>query len=109
MRAISIISDPSTQELPQSKEGKFSVGGVLSDHEGSILMKFSHRSGDGSALLAEILAIKYAVEHFVNSIWFSRTRLIVESDSKISVEWISSPSSSVRFKAVVPSLRMDIG
>ncbi|KAK8692277.1 hypothetical protein V6N13_075748 [Hibiscus sabdariffa] len=56
-------------------------------------MEFSHSSGFGSPLLAEILAIEYAVE-YLDSTWGSRSRLIVESDSKNVVEWIISPALS---------------
>ncbi|KAK9007027.1 hypothetical protein V6N11_019355 [Hibiscus sabdariffa] len=77
-----------------NKEGICGVGGVLRDENGVVLMKVSHRIGYGSALLAEILAIKSAIDHFVNSIWAASSRLIIESDSKIVVEWISSPSLS---------------
>ncbi|KAK8676448.1 hypothetical protein V6N13_142022 [Hibiscus sabdariffa] len=75
-----------------SHEGKCGVGGVLRDAKGSILMEFSLSIGVGSALLADILAIKLAVEHFVNSPWVNRSRLIVESDSKVVVDWVSNPS-----------------
>ncbi|KAK8578750.1 hypothetical protein V6N12_069094 [Hibiscus sabdariffa] len=77
---------------PRNHEGKCGVGGVLRDAKGSILMEFSLSIGVGSALLADILAIKLAVEHFVNSPWVNRSRLIVESDSKVVVDWVSNPS-----------------
>ncbi|KAK8675161.1 hypothetical protein V6N13_033231 [Hibiscus sabdariffa] len=78
------------------KAGKCGIGGVLRNHRGSILQEFSKSVGSGSSTLAEILAIKFAIESFVNSGWFSSSssRLIIESDSKVAVDWISFPSSS---------------
>ncbi|KAK9024607.1 hypothetical protein V6N11_004765 [Hibiscus sabdariffa] len=56
-------------------------------------------------LLAEILAIKIAVERFVNSPWVIRSRLIVESDSKSAVGWISNPSvANPLFRQLVESI-----
>ncbi|KAK8492261.1 hypothetical protein V6N13_003412 [Hibiscus sabdariffa] len=74
-----------------SKDGLYGVEGVLRDSNGLILLDFSHSIGAGSVLLAELLAVKHAVEIFVKSLWAKRFRLIVESDSKCAVEWISSP------------------
>ncbi|KAL4271167.1 hypothetical protein GQ457_13G010790 [Hibiscus cannabinus] len=76
------------------KAGRCGIGGVLRNHRGSILQEFSKSAGSGSSTLAEILAIKFAIESFVNSEWFSSSRLIIESDSKVAVDWISFPSSS---------------
>ncbi|KAK9026272.1 hypothetical protein V6N11_039116 [Hibiscus sabdariffa] len=88
-----------------SKEGLCGVGGVLRDPQGSILLEFSQSIGVGSVLLAEILAIKIAVERFVNSPWVKRWRLIVESDSKSAVEWISTPSvANPLFRQLVGSI-----
>ncbi|KAL4303226.1 hypothetical protein GQ457_10G007620 [Hibiscus cannabinus] len=88
-----------------NKEGICGVGGVLRDENGVVLMKFSQRIGYGSALLVEILAIKFAIDHFVNSVWAASSRLILESDSKIVVDRISSPSSSsLLFRNLVQGL-----
>ncbi|KAK8619750.1 hypothetical protein V6N13_066258 [Hibiscus sabdariffa] len=88
-----------------SKEGLCGVGGVLRDPQGSILLEFSQSIGVGSVLLAEILAIKIVVERFVNSPWVKRWRLIVESDSKSAVEWISTPSvANPLFRQLVGSI-----
>ncbi|KAK8526153.1 hypothetical protein V6N12_020634 [Hibiscus sabdariffa] len=76
------------------KTGKCGIGGLLRNHLGSILLEFSKGAGSGSSVLAEILSIKYAIESFVKSEWSSSTKLIIESDSKVVVDWISSPSSS---------------
>ncbi|KAL4346749.1 hypothetical protein GQ457_17G015740 [Hibiscus cannabinus] len=97
-----------------SKEGLCGVGGVLRDPPGSILLEFSQSIGAGSVLLAEILAIKIVVERFVNSPWVKRWRLIVESDSKSVVEWISTPSvANPLFRQLVGSIytffRMVVG
>ncbi|KAL4385238.1 hypothetical protein GQ457_15G008200 [Hibiscus cannabinus] len=70
------------------------VGGVLRNHQGVILLEFSRNIGTGSSLLAEILAIKFAVDYFINSEWSSKSRLIIESDSKVAVDWIACPISS---------------
>ncbi|KAK8995707.1 hypothetical protein V6N11_075967 [Hibiscus sabdariffa] len=75
-----------------SHEGKCGVGGVLRDENGSTLMEFSLSIGYGSALMAEIVAIKFAVERFTSSQWANRSRLVVESDSKTSVDWVLNPS-----------------
>ncbi|KAK9034641.1 hypothetical protein V6N11_050798 [Hibiscus sabdariffa] len=88
-----------------SKEGLCGVGGVLRDSKGLILLEFSQSIGAGSILLAEILAIKFAVERFVNSPWVKRSRLIVESDSKVAVEWISTTSlANLLFRQLVESI-----
>ncbi|KAK8993498.1 hypothetical protein V6N11_033593 [Hibiscus sabdariffa] len=88
-----------------SHEGKCGVGGVLRDANGSKLMEFSLSIGFGSPLLAEILAIKFAVERFVNSSWVNRSRLVVESDSKTIVDWVSDPSlSSPLFSKLVQGI-----
>ncbi|KAK8617590.1 hypothetical protein V6N13_080500 [Hibiscus sabdariffa] len=68
-------------------------------------MEFSLSIGFGSPLLAEILAIKFAVERFVNSSWVNRSRLVVESDSKTIVDWVSDPSlSSPLFSKLVQGI-----
>ncbi|KAK8632654.1 hypothetical protein V6N13_073040 [Hibiscus sabdariffa] len=74
-----------------SHEGKCGVGGVLRDENGSTLMEFSLSIGYGSALMAEIVAIKFAVERFTSSQWANRSRLVVESDNT-SVDWVLNPS-----------------
>ncbi|KAK8576102.1 hypothetical protein V6N13_090581 [Hibiscus sabdariffa] len=55
-------------------------------------MEFSLSIGYGSALLAEILAIKFAVERFMSSLWIDRSRLVIESDSSTAVAWVLNPS-----------------
>ncbi|KAK8692008.1 hypothetical protein V6N13_075493 [Hibiscus sabdariffa] len=75
-----------------SLEGRCGVGGVLRDENGSTLMEFSLSIGYGSALLAEILAIKFAVERFMSSLWIDRSRLVIESDSSTAVAWVLNPS-----------------
>ncbi|KAK8683589.1 hypothetical protein V6N13_039645 [Hibiscus sabdariffa] len=88
-----------------SHEGKCGVGGVLRDANGSKLMEFLLSIGFGSPLLAEILAIKLAVERFVNSPWVNRSRLVVESDSKTTVDWVLDPSlSSTLFSKLVQGI-----
>ncbi|KAK8657437.1 hypothetical protein V6N13_035677 [Hibiscus sabdariffa] len=85
-----------------SLEGRCGVGGVLRDENGSTLMEFSLSIGYGSALLAEILAIKFAVERFMSSLWIDRSRLVIESDSSTAVAWVLNPSlASLPFSELV--------
>ncbi|KAL4295459.1 hypothetical protein GQ457_12G031020 [Hibiscus cannabinus] len=95
----SIIADPSlpsssgkASPVSRALEGKCGVGGVLRDENGSTLMEFSLSIGYGSAFLAEILAIKFAVERFMSSLWADRSRLVIESDSSTTVAWVLNPS-----------------
>ncbi|KAK8564477.1 hypothetical protein V6N12_036600 [Hibiscus sabdariffa] len=75
------------------KSGNCGVG-VLRNHEGVILLEFSRNIGTGSSLSTEILAVKYALDHFINLEWGPKSRLIIESDSKVVVDCILCPSSS---------------
>ncbi|KAE8716200.1 Phospholipid-transporting ATPase 2 [Hibiscus syriacus] len=44
-------------------------------------------------MVAELKAIKKGIDIFVSSVWASKGRLIVESDSKTAVEWIKYQNS----------------
>ncbi|KAE8710201.1 Anaphase-promoting complex subunit 2 [Hibiscus syriacus] len=73
------------------------IGGVLKDSNGSILISFSKAVGPGPPLLAELKAIKEGMDLFLNSGWELKSRLILESDCKTSVDWILRPFEAPSF------------
>ncbi|KAE8679344.1 crossover junction endonuclease MUS81-like isoform X2 [Hibiscus syriacus] len=64
------------------------IGGIMRDWNRSELISFSQNVGPNPIILAELKAIKKGIEVFVASVWVSKGRLIVESDSKQAVDWI---------------------
>ncbi|KAK8494989.1 hypothetical protein V6N12_056681 [Hibiscus sabdariffa] len=48
-------------------------------------------------LLAEILAIKVGLDYFLKSAWRNEAMLIVESDNKNAVDWVSNPDNYTGF------------
>ncbi|XP_039069273.1 uncharacterized protein LOC120215770 [Hibiscus syriacus] len=69
------------------------IGGILRDWNRVTLTSFSVNVGPNTPILAEMKAIKKGIDIFVSSVWASKGRLIIESDSKIAVEWIKDQIS----------------
>ncbi|KAK8544246.1 hypothetical protein V6N13_034608 [Hibiscus sabdariffa] len=68
--------------------GQSSIGGILRDCYGGILLKFS----SSIPLTSEFLAIQFAANIFSSSGLSRNSRLIVEIDCKVAVEWLLNPS-----------------
>ncbi|KAK8551471.1 hypothetical protein V6N12_040109 [Hibiscus sabdariffa] len=64
------------------------VGGILRNNNGECLLSFSEQIGQGPPILAELQAMKIGLLIFLKSRWCYNHRLILESDSKIAVEWV---------------------
>ncbi|KAK8556729.1 hypothetical protein V6N12_003124 [Hibiscus sabdariffa] len=86
-----IVADPSLADKSKtSGQSRFSVMSWTPPPP-RVLKSFSRHVGQVPPLLAEILAIKIDLELFSNSAWRNVDRVIVESDSKVVVEWILNP------------------
>ncbi|KAE8724220.1 hypothetical protein F3Y22_tig00010533pilonHSYRG00011 [Hibiscus syriacus] len=64
------------------------IGGIMRDWNRYEIISFSQNVGLNHISLAELKTIKKGIEIFVASVWVSKGRLIVESDSKQAVDWI---------------------
>ncbi|KAK8520935.1 hypothetical protein V6N12_004858 [Hibiscus sabdariffa] len=71
---------------------KGGIGGILRDNVGDQLASFSLPFGLGPPILAELEAINYGLDFFFTINNFDRSRLILESDSAIVIEWCLQPS-----------------
>ncbi|KAK8526054.1 hypothetical protein V6N12_020535 [Hibiscus sabdariffa] len=65
-------------------------GGVLRGSKGEILFQFSESCPSDPPSLLELLSIKIRVFKFLESRWSGRLRLIVESDCKLTIDWLSA-------------------
>lgn len=74
------------------KPGLAGIGGVLRNHEGRVLIRFSKAVGIEESNIAEILAIREALMIFSGFPWARGSPLVVESDSSNAVGWVSNPS-----------------
>ncbi|KAK8500668.1 hypothetical protein V6N12_055180 [Hibiscus sabdariffa] len=70
------------------------IGGILKNEFGVSLLSFSLRVGAGPPVLPEVLAIFYCIWLFVNSEFFGRCKLVVESDCKMAIDWICEPANA---------------
>ncbi|GMI78630.1 hypothetical protein like AT2G34320 [Hibiscus trionum] len=64
------------------------IGGVMRDHSGMELVKFSEASEINPPAITELLAINRGNDIFMASTWACRSRLIVESDCAQVVDWV---------------------
>ncbi|KAL4368587.1 hypothetical protein GQ457_05G009960 [Hibiscus cannabinus] len=86
--------------------GSAGIGGVLKDHTGKTLLCFSKYIGFSDPTSAELQGILEACCCFVGSQWVGTKSLIIESDSKIAVNWIKRPLSvPASFKDLVGKCR----
>ncbi|KAK8563716.1 hypothetical protein V6N12_035857 [Hibiscus sabdariffa] len=67
------------------------VSGILRNCEGRCLATFSEIVGQGTSVLAELLALSYGLGLFFRSKWGTTPRLVLESDSSLAVEWVFQP------------------
>ncbi|GMI95970.1 hypothetical protein HRI_003266300 [Hibiscus trionum] len=73
--------------------GKAGVGGILRDHRGAELMKFSENIGLSDATVAELIAIWRACQLLAQSNWDTNVNHIIETDSLLAESWIGNPAS----------------
>ncbi|KAL4308510.1 hypothetical protein GQ457_01G028730 [Hibiscus cannabinus] len=67
------------------------IDGILRDYNGDILSRFSKFIGCLDPTGAELAAIMEAIKVFKSSRWVKLYKLIIESDSLLSVRWIENP------------------
>ncbi|KAK8617917.1 hypothetical protein V6N13_080821 [Hibiscus sabdariffa] len=72
--------------------GEADISGILSDYEGTPLIKFSKSIGLSDPTGADLEAIREARLIFLVSKWRDSCSLIIESDSILAVNWINSLS-----------------
>ncbi|XVF78436.1 hypothetical protein PTKIN_Ptkin14bG0132900 [Pterospermum kingtungense] len=76
------------------KPGPAGIGGVLRNHFGDELIRFSKSVGVAESNEAEYLAIREALILFLSSRWFDNHSLTIESDSSVAVSWLNNPNST---------------
>ncbi|KAE8706464.1 hypothetical protein F3Y22_tig00110393pilonHSYRG00236 [Hibiscus syriacus] len=69
---------------------KSGVGGILRMENGSMVGSFQEASGLGPPILIELMSIKKGLIFFASIQRRFEDRLIVESDSKVAVDWIKN-------------------
>ncbi|KAK8494415.1 hypothetical protein V6N11_065362 [Hibiscus sabdariffa] len=74
--------------------GSAGVGGVLRDHSGNVLLKFSNSIGFADPASAELLVIKKALSLFVAYGLVGDVNLQVETDCNNVVAWFRQPSKT---------------
>ncbi|KAL4379672.1 hypothetical protein GQ457_02G030790 [Hibiscus cannabinus] len=86
----------------QGSLGQAVIGGVLRDHDGKVIVKFSKSISHSDPATAELLAIKEALLIFSNLNLSNHQYLEVESDSSNVVCWIQkSLTTPVVFKELL--------
>ncbi|KAK2654451.1 hypothetical protein Ddye_014307 [Dipteronia dyeriana] len=70
--------------------GKAGIGGVLRNHYGKVLCTFLESIGIHDAITVEIDAIAKACELCASRIELADKRIVIASDSKVAVMWLSS-------------------
>ncbi|KAK8604935.1 hypothetical protein V6N13_082398 [Hibiscus sabdariffa] len=68
---------------------KCGIRGLLTNDIGVILFQFSEPCGFGPPALIKLLAVRFGMLKFLSSDWCRQFRLIVETDCKLVVDWIS--------------------
>ncbi|XP_039053787.1 uncharacterized protein LOC120195928 [Hibiscus syriacus] len=69
---------------------KSGVGGILRVDDGSVMGSFQEVAGPGPPLLIELMAVKRGLTFFDSFHQRFKERLIVETDSKLAVEWVKN-------------------
>ncbi|KAE8698358.1 hypothetical protein F3Y22_tig00110597pilonHSYRG00041 [Hibiscus syriacus] len=72
---------------------KSSIGGIWRDHSGTVLGFFQESAGPGPPTLLELKAIQRGISFFASAQGEVKDRLIVESDSRVAVNWINNVDS----------------
>ncbi|XVF57102.1 hypothetical protein PTKIN_Ptkin06aG0176700 [Pterospermum kingtungense] len=75
------------------KPGLLGIRGILRDHEGVELIRFSKHVGILDSNEDELIVVNEALALFVSSKWVHNSFLIIESDSQYVVSWVNRPSS----------------
>ncbi|KAL4311451.1 hypothetical protein GQ457_01G029990 [Hibiscus cannabinus] len=83
--------------------GEAGIGGCLCNNNARCLITFSKSVGLTDATYTEILAIKEACSLFVISMWAKKYKLIIETDSKLAVDWMNPHLCPTVFKPLVLS------
>ncbi|XP_039040629.1 uncharacterized protein LOC120178942 [Hibiscus syriacus] len=68
---------------------KSGLGGLMRDHSGAILGSFQEPNGFGPPTLKELKAIQRGISFFTSVLGRVKDRLIIESDSRVAVDWIN--------------------
>ncbi|KAK8492915.1 hypothetical protein V6N12_038615 [Hibiscus sabdariffa] len=68
---------------------KCGIEGLLKNDKGVILFLFSESCGFGPPALIKLLVVRFGMLKFLSSDWCRHYRLIVETDCKLVVDWIS--------------------
>ncbi|KAE8671815.1 kinase-related family protein [Hibiscus syriacus] len=68
---------------------KSGLGGLMRDHSGAILGSFQEPDGSGPPTLKELKAIQRGISFFTSVLGRVQDRLIIESDSRVAVDWIN--------------------
>ncbi|KAE8674112.1 Golgin candidate 5 isoform 2 [Hibiscus syriacus] len=69
---------------------KSGIGGLLRNEVGEMKGSFQEASGPGPPILMELLAIKRGLTFFFSTLQRFKNRWIVESDSKLAVDWVKN-------------------
>ncbi|KAK8586545.1 hypothetical protein V6N13_010135 [Hibiscus sabdariffa] len=79
--------------MSQSEEvsEKHGIRGILRDYNGNVVSRFSKSIGCLDPTGAELAAIMEVIKVFKSSRWVKIYKLIIESDSLLSVSWIENP------------------
>ncbi|KAK8580074.1 hypothetical protein V6N12_070360 [Hibiscus sabdariffa] len=70
---------------------KAGIGGILRDERGNCFARFSKAIGFSYPSQAELKSVLETCEIFLASEWVRSHKLIIESDSQLSVNWILNP------------------
>ncbi|KAA3472272.1 leucine-rich repeat receptor-like serine/threonine-protein kinase BAM3 [Gossypium australe] len=68
-------------------------GGILRDNDGHLRGIFFGLLGHLDSHIAEVIAIRTAFKLYVESQWFGKFGLVIESDSMVAVAWIRNKVS----------------
>ncbi|GMJ00607.1 hypothetical protein like AT4G29090 [Hibiscus trionum] len=88
---------PAEDEIKFNTDGAFKdqhagCGGVLRTDSGDIRALFSGPIQPFSADFAELVALRTALEIFIEAGWLGRANLVVESDSQTVLNWVANKS-----------------
>ncbi|KAE8681632.1 hypothetical protein F3Y22_tig00111311pilonHSYRG00173 [Hibiscus syriacus] len=83
-------------------------GGILRTAEGYVVAMLFGPVTEINSDFAELIAIKIALDVFVESCWCGKTGLIVESDSKVVLNWIQNAlARPCRWGAIFQGIDVD--
>ncbi|KAE8675999.1 Myosin-15 [Hibiscus syriacus] len=72
---------------------KSGIGGIWRDHSCTVLGSFQESAGPGPPTMLELKAIQRGISFFASAQGRVKDRLIVESDSRVAVNWINNVDS----------------